>query len=120
LIQLSFQGSSRFAEILYFFLVTKNGLRYTLAAINMFAEADPHVLEESYGMLHLCTYLGTSGIQIVNVKWIMDVVGMVPFKYTHGETNYSEGTQYFAVEKMSAVLNWKDGIGSSEEEAEEE
>lgn len=89
----------------------------------MFAEADPHMIEQSYGTLHLCTYLGINGIQIVDVKWIVDVVGMVPFKYTHGQTNYSEGTQYFAVEKMSTVLNRKDGIGGvggSDEEAEEE
>jgi hypothetical protein len=46
----------------------------------------------------------------------MDVVGMVPFKYTHGETNFSEGTQYFAVEKMSAVLIRKYGTDSFDEE----
>jgi hypothetical protein len=116
LIQLSLQGASRFSEILYFFLVTKNGLRYTLAAVNMFAEADPRVFNESYGTLHLCRYLGTNGIQIVDAKWIMDVVKMVPFEYTHEETNYSEGTQYFAVEKMSAVLIRKYGTDSFDEE----
>lgn len=97
----------------------KNGLRYTLAAVNLFAEADPDVFQKSYGTLHLCTYLGTDGIQIIDAKWIMKVVGMVPFKYLHGETDYSEGRQYFAVEKMSAVLNRKYGTGSSDEEAEE-
>ena len=70
----------------------------------MFADADPHVLEESYGTLHLCTYLGANGIRIVDAKWITAVVGMVPFKYTRQETNYSEGEQYFTVEKMSATL----------------
>jgi hypothetical protein len=68
LIQLNLQGTSRFAEVLYFFLVTKNGLRYTLAAVNMFAEPDARVFEESYGTLQLCTYLGTNGIQIVDAK----------------------------------------------------
>jgi hypothetical protein len=104
-VQLSLQGASHFTEVLFFFLVTKNGLQYTLAAINLFVEADPHVIEESYGMLHLCTYLGTDGIQIVDVKWITDIVRMVPFEYMHGETDYSEGTQYFVVEKMSTVLS---------------
>lgn len=94
----------------------KNGSRYTLAAVNMFAEADPQVFKESYGTLHLCTYLGTTGIEIVDAKWITDVVGMVPFKYTHRETNYLEGTQYFAVEKMSAVLIQKYGTDNSDEE----
>ncbi len=70
----------------------------------MFADADPQVLEESYGTLRLCTYLGANGIQIVDAKWVTDVVGMVPFKYTQQETNYSEGKQYFAVEKMSTTL----------------
>ena len=70
----------------------------------MFADADPDMLKESYGTLHLCTYLGENGIRIVDAKWITDVVGMVPFEYTQGETNYSEGRRYFAVEKMSSVL----------------
>ena len=102
LIQLNLQETSCFAEVLYFFLVTKNSLQYTLAAINMFAEPNARVFKESYGTLQLCMYLGTNGIQIVNTKWIIEVIRMVPFKYTHGETNYTEGTQYFAVEKMSA------------------
>lgn len=70
----------------------------------MFSEADPHVFKESYGTVLLCTYHGTNGIQIIDAKWITDVVGMVPFEYTQGQTNYLDGTQYFAVEKMSAVL----------------
>jgi hypothetical protein len=42
-------------------------------------------------------YLGANGIRIVNAKWIMDVIGMVPFEYTQGEINDLEGKQYFAV-----------------------
>lgn len=41
---------------------------------------------------------------------------MVPFEYTHGETNYSEGTQYFVVKKMSFVLVEKYGTDTSDEE----
>lgn len=83
----------------------------------MFADADPHVLEKSYGTVHLYKYLGTNSIRIIDVKWIMDVVGMVPFKYTHRETNFSEGKQYFAVEKMSFILVSKcemDGFNEEE------
>ena len=82
----------------------------------MFADADHHVLKESYGTLHLCTYLGANGICIVDAKWITGVVGMVPFKYTQGETNYSEGKQYFVVEKLSAALVRKDDTDDPGEE----
>ena len=82
----------------------------------MFADADPHVLKESYGTLHLCRYLGTNGILVVDAKWITDIVGMVPFKYTQGETNYSEGKQYFAVEKMSAASIRKGNTDPDDEE----
>jgi len=71
-----------FAEVLYFFLVTKNDLQYTLAAVYAFSDPDPHVLEVSYRTLRLCTYLGVNGIRIIDAKWIMDVIGMVPFKDT--------------------------------------
>jgi hypothetical protein len=88
-------------------------LQYTIAAVNIFADADPNVLEESYRTLHLCTYLSTNGIWIVDAKWIIDVIRMVPFKYTQQETNYSEGKQYFMVEKLSAGLIWKGDTDSS-------
>jgi hypothetical protein len=52
-----------------------------LAAINLFMEANSQVFKKSYKTLYLCTFLGTNGIQIVNAKWITDVVGIVPFKY---------------------------------------
>ena len=82
----------------------------------MYADADPQVLKESYGMLHLCTYLGSNCTWIVDAKWIMDVVGMVPFEYTQQETNYSQGKQYFAVEKMSSALIRKGDIDNLDEE----
>ena len=81
----------------------------------MFADADPLVLKESYGTLQLCTYLSANGICIVDAKWITDVVGMVPFNHTQGETIYLEGRQYFAVEKMSAVLVQKGGTDNPDE-----
>jgi len=82
----------------------------------MFADPDPHVLKESYGTLHLCTYLGENGIRIVDAKWITDVVRMVPFKYTQQGTNYLEGQQYFAVEKLSAALIRKGDSDDADEE----
>ena len=94
----------------------KDNSLYTLAAVKMFADSDSDVFKESYGTLHLCKYLGMNHIRIVDVKWITDVVGMVPFKYTQGETNYSEGKQYFAVEKMSAVLIGKDDTDDPDDE----
>jgi hypothetical protein len=82
----------------------------------MFSKADSGVLNESYGTLHLCRYLGANGIRIIDAKWITEVVGMVPFEYSHGETNYLEGTQYFAVEKMSSVMVEKYGTDTLDEE----
>ena len=47
---------------------TTASLQDTPVAVNIYADADPQVLKESYGMLHLCTYLGSNGIQIVDAK----------------------------------------------------
>jgi hypothetical protein len=54
--------------------------------------------------LHICKYLGRNGTWVIVMKWMMDIVRMVLFKYVQKETNYVEGKHYFAVEKMSAVL----------------
>lgn len=91
-------------------------MQYTLAAVRMFADADHQIFEESYGTLHVCKYLGGNGIQVIDAKWITDVVGMVPFQYVPGEETYAEGKQYFAVEKMSAVLIGKDDKDYSDQE----
>lgn len=92
----------------------------------MFADADPRALKDSYGTLHMCRYLGGDGTQIIDTKWITDVVGMVPFKYVRRETNYTEGEQYFVVEKMTAAMigrTWSessddgdDGVGEDNSE----
>jgi hypothetical protein len=84
---LALQGTSHFAEVLYFFLVIKDDLQYTLAAVKMFGAADPQMSEESYGTLHVCKYLGRNGVEVIDAKWIMGVVGMVPFKNVCGEAN---------------------------------
>ena len=82
----------------------------------MFSDPDPYVLEESYRTFRLCTYLGANGTRIIDAKWITDVVGMVPFKYTQRETNFSDGKEYFVVEKMSTVFIRKDDTDNPEEE----
>ncbi|KAF8235297.1 hypothetical protein L208DRAFT_1257586, partial [Tricholoma matsutake] len=51
-----------FTEVLYFFLAAKYNAQCTLVAVKMFADADPDVFKESYGMLHLCKYLGANYI----------------------------------------------------------
>ena len=91
-------------------------MQYTLAAVNTFSDPDSYVLEESYGTLCLCKYLSANGIRIVDAKWITDVVGMVPFKYTQQETNFLEGKEYFAVEKMSTVFIQKGDTDNPEKE----
>lgn len=70
----------------------------------MFAEPDPCAFKDSHGTLHVCKYLGRNGTRVIDAKWITDVVGMVPFKYVQRQKDYVEDKQYFAVEKMSAVL----------------
>ena len=85
-------------------------------AVYTFSDPDPHVLEVSYRTLRLYTYLGVNGIQIIDAKWITDVIGMVPFKDTQRETNFLEGKEYFAVEKISTVFIRKDDTDNPEEE----
>jgi hypothetical protein len=70
----------------------------------MFGDTDPRIFKESYSTLHVCKYLGGNGTQVIDAKWIMDVVAMVPFKNIQKERGYTEGKQYFAVEKMSVAL----------------
>lgn len=69
----------------------------------MFGETDPQIFKESYSALHVCKYLGGPGTQVIDAKWITDVVAMIPFKHTQREVNYMEGKLYFAVERMSAA-----------------
>jgi hypothetical protein len=88
------------AEVMHFFLVVKNNLWYMLAAIKFYSQANVNILEKSYQMASVHKYLGDSGIDIIDAKWIAEVVDMVPFRHSEVEGSCSE---YFLVGKMTLV-----------------
>jgi acyl-coenzyme A synthetase/AMP-(fatty) acid ligase len=78
-------------------------LRYTLAAVRLYSQANSDIFEESYQTLSVHRHLGDDddGVHIIDVKWMTEVVGMAPFRHSNMEARgFSE---YFLVEKMSLV-----------------
>ncbi|KAH9966148.1 hypothetical protein BJV74DRAFT_785757, partial [Russula compacta] len=91
-------GSPHFAEVVYFFLIVKDDLQYTLMAVSLYSQANSGIFEESYQTNSIHTYLGNKGIHIIDAKWITEVVDMIPLK--HGRTD-----KYFVLEKISLVAS---------------
>ena len=90
-------GVTRYAEVLYYFFVENKTLRYTLAAVKMYSPPDPRILEDTYSTTKVCTHLGDDGVRIVDVKWIHEVVAMIPFTCTGRRSDISE---YYVLEDM--------------------
>jgi hypothetical protein len=71
----------------------------TLAAVSMFLPADKELLEESFGVLQVCQYVGNDSVLVIDAKSILEVVGMVPFNPPGRE----QPDEYFVVEKLTTV-----------------
>lgn len=96
-----FDGKYRYTEILYFFIVYKGDLQFTLAVVQIFGLSDSHLLKESYGTLHVCKFLGEEGVIVIDAKSITDVVEMVPFSQHTQKKGDLNQREYFLIEKMS-------------------
>jgi hypothetical protein len=96
-----FNGERCYAEVLYFFVVQKDDIQHTLAAVQMFTLPDPLLLNESYGTLHVCRFLCEEGVEVVDAKSLTDVVGMVPFSRPAQERGDLHQGEFFPIEKIS-------------------
>ena len=96
-----FNGEQCYAEVLYFFVVQKDDIQHTLAAVQIFSLPDPRLLNESYGTLHICRFPGEEGVVVVDAKSLMDVVGMVPFNWPVQERGDLNRGEFFPIEKIS-------------------
>ena len=94
-------GECRYAEVLYFFVVQKDDIQHTLAAVQISSLPDPHLLNDSYGTLHVCRFPGEEGVVVVDAKSLTDVVGMVPFNRPVQERGDSNLREFFPIEKIS-------------------
>lgn len=94
-------GECRYAEVLFFFLIQKDDIQHTLAAVQIFSLPDSRLLNESYGTLHVCRFPGEEGVVVVDAKTLTDVVGMVPFSRPVQERGDSNIKEFFPVEKIS-------------------
>ncbi|KAG7089248.1 hypothetical protein E1B28_010947 [Marasmius oreades] len=89
----------RYAEVLYYFTAMQGNTQFTLAAVMFYSNPDPDIQEESLGMLNVCTK--EEDVQIIDAKWIVEVVGMIPFRRPEIPWNDEEDTsEYFVLEKL--------------------
>ena len=71
-----FNDECRYAEILYFFVVQKDDLQHTLAAVQIFSLPDPRLLNESYGTLHVCRFPG-SEFSVLRMRFLYRIPELV-------------------------------------------
>jgi hypothetical protein len=90
-------GVTQYAEVLYYFFVENKDLWYTLAAVKMYSPPDPQILEDTYSTTKVCRLLGDDGVKIVDVKWIREVVAMIPFTCSG---RHSDSSEYYLLEDM--------------------
>ncbi|KAG7093185.1 hypothetical protein E1B28_006874 [Marasmius oreades] len=98
-VKISLVGQIRYAEVLYYFNVIKENTRFTLAVITTFSPPNAEILQKSFKTLKVCSE-GDS-VTIIDAKWIIEVVGMIPFQQPGlAWDNKEEADQYFVLEKL--------------------
>ncbi|KAF8994827.1 hypothetical protein BDQ17DRAFT_1392359 [Cyathus striatus] len=92
-----FNHFCRFAEVLYYFVVTFEGASETVAMVSLFTKPDQQLFEDSCGTVLSCMLMGETSLRVVNVKSIQSVVAAIPFPHND---NYPElEGNVFIVEK---------------------
>ena len=67
-----------------------------LALVSLYSPPNEHMAAVSHNSLVVCVYNGEEVLLVIDVKAILSVVAMIPFKYTiDGQGNY-----HFMVEKI--------------------
>ena len=96
-----------FAKVLYYFcLQFEDNTEVTLAMVSCYSSPDQTLLDISYNTLWSCTYLGQSGLMVVDVKHISSVIAMVPHKPFDGDSIQ----WYFVVKKPGLEVACLGGV----------
>jgi len=97
IIQITFNGGDRIAEVRYFTRLARDLVDGRLdpdeernaqdrlqfidvALVTLYSNPHPHLLEWSYGVLASCTKLGEESLQIIKITDIRSVVTMIPHR----------------------------------------
>ncbi|TFK73814.1 hypothetical protein BDN72DRAFT_735359, partial [Pluteus cervinus] len=67
------------SEVQYFCFHPINGEDRDLALASNYSKSDQALLEESYGTLQVCRYLGTKNLHVIDATRIKAFVAMFPF-----------------------------------------
>ncbi|KII89767.1 hypothetical protein PLICRDRAFT_564772 [Plicaturopsis crispa FD-325 SS-3] len=102
-----------FAEVLFFFEFRVGQEERQLALVSMFTPPDAALLEASVNTLWSCRHQGDLGLRVIDTKYILSVVAMVPHRIAlHGVTQ----DRFFVAEKPGLDVAH---MGGTEEEEEE-
>ena len=94
--QIFYQDLINFAEVKFYFMKTFRGETRAFALVSLYSPADEYLVNHSHGTLIVCRYQGEAAFVVIDVKSILSVVAMVPFRYA--VDNLYE--QYFMIEKI--------------------
>lgn len=92
------------AEVQYYFRLTVNDVKHSLAMVSLYSPPDLELWKESHNTIWSCRYQGQANIRVVEVKSVMSVIAMVPFPVTgaggvRAMENLRTTGRFFMVEK---------------------
>ncbi|KAM6499015.1 hypothetical protein JOM56_006963, partial [Amanita muscaria] len=78
-LNVSLNGYTLFAEVLYFFTASICPGKHAFAMVITYSNPDTELLLQSHNALWVSKHLGNHGLRIIDAKSIESVVAMVPF-----------------------------------------
>jgi len=97
-----------FAEVQYYFTQKLNDELHAVALIIPYSQPDQELLRKSSGTLYVCTPGGGEDSLAIDVRSILSVVSMPPFKPPHKDRVSRD--ERFMVEKIGLEIAHMSGV----------
>ncbi|KAF8350962.1 hypothetical protein F5887DRAFT_189133 [Amanita rubescens] len=107
-VKLQLNSKTVFGEVQYYFMwqIQEEAPVHPLAMIYLYSDPIPGLLEDSFETLHVCKYLGSLSIAVVDVRVIQSLVAMIPFPLSEQEAPDARlSNTFFVGEKLALQEN---------------
>ena len=97
-----------FGEVQYFFKIKLGDTSLALAMVSKYGNPNPALLKLSSGALYSSKYLGSSALEVIDVKSIISVVAMVKHPFGFDSVSLPETSPTYATGNQFTADNLKD------------
>ncbi|KAF8259056.1 hypothetical protein EI94DRAFT_1618096, partial [Lactarius quietus] len=93
-------ASFHIGEVQFYFRSKHTGVERAYALVSVWSEPNQQLFEESSQAVYACAYCGQDSLQVIEVKTILSVVGMVLMQPSLGDRS----PRFFLIDKPGLII----------------